>query len=170
MSTVTPTPYIALARLPWKTGVESSRSSHPRYPFRPTTLAKKSDLCSDKRSSRPHEPRSRMDGRSWSPRTLLLKVMRRIASFSRRYLGRFVHPQTGSCASCITVNGQTCIFDEGHMLKNFESERYRCLLKYQAKWRLLLTGTPLQNNLQELVVSHAISNREVCWSSRSSSR
>lgn len=46
---------------------------------------------------------------------------------------------------------ETCVFDEGHMLKNFESERYRCLLKYQAEWRLLLTGTPLQNNLQELV-------------------
>jgi hypothetical protein len=43
------------------------------------------------------------------------------------------------------------------MLKNFESERYRCLLKYQARWRLLLTGTPLQNNLQELVVSCGIS-------------
>lgn len=42
------------------------------------------------------------------------------------------------------------------MLKNFESERYRCLLKYKAVWRLLLTGTPLQNNLQELVVSHGI--------------
>lgn len=43
------------------------------------------------------------------------------------------------------------------MLKNFESERYRCLLKYQADWRLLLTGTPLQNNLQELVVGSCIS-------------
>jgi hypothetical protein len=42
------------------------------------------------------------------------------------------------------------------MLKNFESERYRCLLKYQADWRLLLTGTPLQNNLQELVVGSRI--------------
>lgn len=42
------------------------------------------------------------------------------------------------------------------MLKNFESERYRCLLKYQAEWRLLLTGTPLQNNLQELVVGHMV--------------
>jgi SWI/SNF-related matrix-associated actin-dependent regulator of chromatin subfamily A containing DEAD/H box 1 len=26
-------------------------------------------------------------------------------------------------------------------------------MKYDARWRLLLTGTPLQNNLQELVVS-----------------
>jgi hypothetical protein len=38
-------------------------------------------------------------------------------------------------------------------LKNFQSQRYQALLKFEAKWRLLLTGTPLQNNLQELVVS-----------------
>lgn len=48
---------------------------------------------------------------------------------------------------------QTIVFDEGHVLKNFQSQRYQALLKFEAKWRLLLTGTPLQNNLQELVVS-----------------
>lgn len=45
----------------------------------------------------------------------------------------------------------TCVFDEGHVLKNFQSQRYQALLRYTARWRLLLTGTPLQNNLQELV-------------------
>lgn len=44
------------------------------------------------------------------------------------------------------------MFDEGHVLKNFQSQRYQALLKYKSRWRLLLTGTPLQNNLQELVV------------------
>ncbi|KAJ7072728.1 SNF2 family DNA-dependent ATPase [Mycena amicta] len=44
-----------------------------------------------------------------------------------------------------------CVFDEGHVLKNFQSQRYQALLKFRSKWRLLLTGTPLQNNLQELV-------------------
>lgn len=47
---------------------------------------------------------------------------------------------------------QCCVFDEGHVLKNFNSQRYQALMKYEAHWRLLLTGTPLQNNLQELVV------------------
>lgn len=47
---------------------------------------------------------------------------------------------------------QVCVFDEGHMLKNFQSSRYENLMKIPAGWRLLLTGTPLQNNLQELVV------------------
>ncbi|KAG1732213.1 SNF2 family N-terminal domain-containing protein [Suillus paluster] len=49
------------------------------------------------------------------------------------------------------IEWDTIVFDEGHVLKNFQSQRYQALLKFEAKWRLLLTGTPLQNNLQELV-------------------
>ncbi|KAF5393435.1 hypothetical protein D9757_000635 [Collybiopsis confluens] len=49
------------------------------------------------------------------------------------------------------IDWDCCIFDEGHVLKNFQSQRYSSLLRIQSKWRLLLTGTPLQNNLQELV-------------------
>ncbi|TQS36782.1 hypothetical protein Golomagni_02758 [Golovinomyces magnicellulatus] len=43
-----------------------------------------------------------------------------------------------------------CIYDEGHMLKNVKSQRYQGLTRIPARFRLLLTGTPLQNNLQEL--------------------
>ncbi|KAJ8293308.1 ATP-dependent helicase fft2 [Rhodotorula toruloides] len=43
------------------------------------------------------------------------------------------------------------VFDEGHQLKNSESKKYKDLMQVRAQWRLLLTGTPLQNNLQELV-------------------
>ncbi|XP_077600807.1 SWI/SNF-related matrix-associated actin-dependent regulator of chromatin subfamily A containing DEAD/H box 1A-like [Stigmatopora nigra] len=43
------------------------------------------------------------------------------------------------------------IFDEGHMLKNMNSLRYRNLMAINAEHRLLLTGTPLQNNLLELM-------------------
>ncbi|XP_031426382.1 SWI/SNF-related matrix-associated actin-dependent regulator of chromatin subfamily A containing DEAD/H box 1A [Clupea harengus] len=43
------------------------------------------------------------------------------------------------------------IFDEGHMLKNMNSQRYRYLMAVNAQHRLLLTGTPLQNNLLELM-------------------
>ncbi|EJD02713.1 uncharacterized protein FOMMEDRAFT_122741 [Fomitiporia mediterranea MF3/22] len=45
----------------------------------------------------------------------------------------------------------TCVFDEGHVLKNFRAPRYSALTHIKSKWKLLLTGTPLQNNLQELV-------------------
>ncbi|KAI9437717.1 SNF2 family N-terminal domain-containing protein [Lactarius indigo] len=49
------------------------------------------------------------------------------------------------------IEWDTCVFDEGHVLKNFESQRYQALMRNKSGWRLLLTGTPLQNNLQELV-------------------
>ncbi|KAL4078452.1 SNF2 family N-terminal domain-containing protein [Scleroderma yunnanense] len=49
------------------------------------------------------------------------------------------------------IEWDSIVFDEGHVLKNFQSLRYQALLKFEARWRLLLTGTPLQNNLQELV-------------------
>ncbi|KAF8893799.1 SNF2 family N-terminal domain-containing protein [Infundibulicybe gibba] len=49
------------------------------------------------------------------------------------------------------IDWDSCVYDEGHVLKNFQSQRYQSLLKFGSKWRLLLTGTPLQNNLQELV-------------------
>lgn len=43
------------------------------------------------------------------------------------------------------------VLDEGHMIKNCTSARYINLMKIKTPFRLLLTGTPLQNNLQELV-------------------
>ncbi|CAK8682720.1 SWI/SNF-related matrix-associated actin-dependent regulator of chromatin subfamily A containing DEAD/H box 1-like [Clavelina lepadiformis] len=43
------------------------------------------------------------------------------------------------------------VFDEGHMLKNMSSQRFQHLMRINAEHRLLLTGTPLQNNLLELM-------------------
>jgi helicase SWR1 len=43
------------------------------------------------------------------------------------------------------------ILDEAHHIKNFRSQRWQTLLGFNARHRLLLTGTPLQNNLMELV-------------------
>lgn len=43
-----------------------------------------------------------------------------------------------------------CVYDEGHMLKSSKSVLYEKLIRIPARFRLLLTGTPLQNNLQEL--------------------
>ncbi|KAF2151699.1 hypothetical protein K461DRAFT_279189 [Myriangium duriaei CBS 260.36] len=48
------------------------------------------------------------------------------------------------------VKPRVVVYDEGHMLKNANSNRHRELMRIPAKFRLLLTGTPLQNNLQEL--------------------
>ncbi|KAK8734847.1 hypothetical protein OTU49_005686 [Cherax quadricarinatus] len=45
----------------------------------------------------------------------------------------------------------TVVLDEAHMLKNMASQRYENLMKIKAQRRVLLTGTPLQNNLVELM-------------------
>ncbi|MCJ1353023.1 MAG: swr1 complex component [Icmadophila ericetorum] len=42
------------------------------------------------------------------------------------------------------------VLDEAHNIKNFRSQRWQTLLTFRTQARLLLTGTPLQNNLTEL--------------------
>ncbi len=45
---------------------------------------------------------------------------------------------------------QYMVLDEAHNIKNFRSQRWRSLLNFNTEHRLLLTGTPLQNNIVEL--------------------
>ena len=42
------------------------------------------------------------------------------------------------------------VLDEAHNIKNFRSKRWQTMLTFRTHSRLLLTGTPLQNNLTEL--------------------
>lgn len=42
------------------------------------------------------------------------------------------------------------ILDEAHHIKNFRAKRWQTLLGFHSQRRLLLTGTPLQNNLMDL--------------------
>ncbi|KAF3385567.1 Helicase swr1 [Penicillium rolfsii] len=47
-------------------------------------------------------------------------------------------------------NWHYMVLDEAHNIKNFRSQRWQALLTFRTRARLLLTGTPLQNNLTEL--------------------
>jgi ATP-dependent DNA helicase len=52
---------------------------------------------------------------------------------------------TSACNLC--ADAET---DEGHRLKNFDSRLMQEIKKYESAGRMVLTGTPLQNNLAEL--------------------
>ncbi|XP_028968151.1 SWI/SNF-related matrix-associated actin-dependent regulator of chromatin subfamily A containing DEAD/H box 1 [Galendromus occidentalis] len=43
------------------------------------------------------------------------------------------------------------VFDEAHMLKNMMTQRYQSLMQINSNYKMMLTGTPLQNNLIELM-------------------
>ncbi|KAI6170672.1 hypothetical protein M3Y97_01127400 [Aphelenchoides bicaudatus] len=49
-----------------------------------------------------------------------------------------------------SISWEALVVDEAHRLKNNQSLFFRNLSDYKLKYRLLLTGTPLQNNLEEL--------------------
>lgn len=74
-----------------------------------------------------------------------------LRKFGRRGCGRAECKPGCDEEGCRSGGFEVCVFDEGHMLKNRKSQKYEKLLKLKTRWRLLLTGTPLQNNLQELV-------------------
>lgn len=46
------------------------------------------------------------------------------------------------------------ICDEGHMLKNLSSKTTKKVLHIKTKRKILLTGTPMQNNLRECKFFH----------------
>ncbi|THG13033.1 hypothetical protein TEA_005145 [Camellia sinensis var. sinensis] len=48
------------------------------------------------------------------------------------------------------IKWECMIVDEGHRLKNKDSKLFSSMKQYSTKHRVLLTGTPLQNNLDEL--------------------
>ncbi|KAK5172111.1 DNA-dependent ATPase fun30 [Saxophila tyrrhenica] len=59
-----------------------------------------------------------------------------------KYDNRFLRKQ---------LEPMVCVYDEAHNLRNTKSNRYEQLMKFTPDFRVLLTGTPLQNNLRELI-------------------
>lgn len=77
-----------------------------------------------------------------------------LSFFRKKIEFQVSHPANRISLICRYADmSQTCVYDEGHKLKNYATKAYSDLLSIKPRWRLLLTGTPLQNNLQELIVS-----------------
>jgi len=54
-------------------------------------------------------------------------------------------------SACLgSVHWEVLVVDEAHRLKNSSSKFFRFLSNYSLNYKMLLTGTPLQNNLEEL--------------------
>jgi len=54
-------------------------------------------------------------------------------------------------AACLgSVQWEILVVDEAHRLKNNQSKFFKILAGYAITYKMLLTGTPLQNNLEEL--------------------
>ncbi len=48
------------------------------------------------------------------------------------------------------INWKFCVVDEAHRLKNKNSKLFQSLKSFKTEHRVLLTGTPIQNNIEEL--------------------
>ncbi|KAI6189549.1 hypothetical protein M3Y97_00020500 [Aphelenchoides bicaudatus] len=102
-----------------------------------------------------------MEFKKWCPS---LKILTYFGSAKERMAKRKGWKKKGFFDVCITSyklftqdvrcfkqkQWQYLILDEAQHIKNFESQRWRSLINLRTRRRLLLTGTPLQNNLMEL--------------------
>jgi len=102
-----------------------------------------------------------MEIKKWCP---AFKVMVYYGSQKERRLKRVGWTKQNAFHICITsyklviqdhssfrrFKWQYLILDEAQHIKNFKSQRWQLLLNFTSVGRLLLTGTPLQNNLMEL--------------------
>ncbi|CAJ1993916.1 SWI/SNF-related helicase [Leishmania donovani] len=97
----------------------------------------------------------------WSPG---LKVLTYIGSTKERHLLRKGWTSEDAFHVCVTSYNLVVqdrkafrrrpwgflVLDEAHHVKNFMSLKWQSLFDLQAEYRLLLTGTPLQNSIMEL--------------------
>lgn len=54
------------------------------------------------------------------------------------------------CAAVARQNWNYCVLDEGHIIKNAASKLTKAVKTFSAEHRLILSGTPIQNNVLEL--------------------
>lgn len=50
----------------------------------------------------------------------------------------------------VAIRWKSIMVDEGQRLKNSDSKMFKLLMTFKSEFRVLLSGTPLQNNMTEL--------------------
>ena len=102
-----------------------------------------------------------MEFKRWCP---ALKILTYFGSQKERKLKRQGWSKDNSFHVCITSyklviqdhfafrrkKWYYMVLDEAQNIKNFKSQRWQTLLRFNTRRRLLLTGTPLQNDVMEL--------------------
>ena len=76
-----------------------------------------------------------------------LQIVQVLLSYSRNSLVHFIIVKSMTPLSCSGPDVVIC--DEGHLLKNSKSGIRNAVVQIASKRRVVLTGTPLQNNLKE---------------------
>ena len=76
-----------------------------------------------------------------------LQIVQVLLSYSRNSLVHFIIVKSMTSLSCSGPDVVVC--DEGHLLKNSKSGIRNAVVQIASKRRVVLTGTPLQNNLKE---------------------
>ncbi|CAG8650446.1 10245_t:CDS:1, partial [Paraglomus occultum] len=102
-----------------------------------------------------------MEFKKWCPGFIILTYYGNAKERKQKRLGWFKEHSFHVCITSYQLVVQDAsifkkrkwhylILDEAHHIKNFRSQRWQTLLNFNSQRRLLLTGTPLQNNLMEL--------------------
>ena len=52
--------------------------------------------------------------------------------------------------SLLSIHFSCCVLDEGHFIRNHTSQLHQALCKAQANHRIVLSGTPIQNCLEDI--------------------
>ncbi|KAJ2870127.1 hypothetical protein GGH93_005806 [Coemansia aciculifera] len=142
--------------LPAQSG-ESNLGTFPFLIVAPTTLI--SNWAQELRTWAPGLVVAQLSGRAADREIELEHTIFRHKSGSRRrdlrchvVLASYeaVANQTGIRELTTGIAWQAIVYDEGHRLKNGQAKTYKALSVFNARMRVVLTGTPVQNDLREL--------------------
>ena len=80
-------------------------------------------------------------------------MFRLLTNTEKRLRGKAKQDRESMMKSLVEPGADVVICDEGHLLKNEDTAISKAMNRVRTKRRIVLTGTPLQNNLKECKIS-----------------